>query len=132
MSDAVSANSGPEKIAALCERYREELRNFTDSMPGIIAGNEIPTKRADLVKWQGGFKRAAHHLRKAADELGRASCQGRGRGPQTDDPSPNPDKYDDLWVVANKLRNALHLSAMGQNPDTAAIIREADEVLHVR
>lgn len=52
-----------------CEAYREELRNFTDSLPGIIAGNEVPTKRADLVKWQGGFKSAAHHLRALLAEV---------------------------------------------------------------
>ena len=78
------------------------------------------------VAWYGGFWRKT----KAEAYVREAELRGEGRGPQTDGPPPNPDKYDDLWTVANKLRNALHLSAMGQNPDTAAVIREADEVLH--
>lgn len=85
--------SDPLKIATLCERYRQELHDFTNSLPGIIAGNEVSTKRADLVKWMGGFKRAAHHLRLAHDEIKSAGAnlqQGEGSpdAQSSTDPSP--------------------------------------------
>lgn len=102
MNDDAVRTPRAQVVMERCEAYRKELRDFTDSLPGIIAGNQVPTDRADLVKWQGGFKSAAHHLRLLQAEIERLrKVEGRALRVVTTSHDPACSRGDiDLSIEA--------------------------------